>query len=348
MKRNLATRTRRSGRLVVWVAAATAAMMVAAGCTSDGSDDDDPPSAGSKKSGLIIQVNGGVVSPFYIAVKQGSDDAAKALGVDYEYVAPSDMKNFVPDYSTLIKQSIARNPDALIIGDYVPDAFDPLIKEAVAKGIPVLVANAGLDQWEDLGAIGFVGESAEDGGAAAGDEMVGAGVTSLLCVNASPANPAMQVRCSGAGGVVADAGGSWDELDIPLADQNNSAAIQTAIEGYVRSHPDTDGIYVAASSPTPAVAAVEALGKTGDIQVGSADIWAGQLEAIKNGDILFAINQQPYLQGWYSILIADQYAKYELKPTAPINTGGLAINKDNVDTFLAVNEENPNILGPAG
>jgi simple sugar transport system substrate-binding protein len=344
----------RRGYLAVLVVTALVAALTS-GCGSSSSPSATSSGAGNQKpqgtsgaKGLIIQLNGGTASPFYVAVKQGSDDAAKALGLTYQYVAPKDFKNFVPDMATLIRASIARRPAALIIGDYAPSAFDPLIKQAVSQGIPVLLANAGLPQWKSLGAIGFVGEDPVTGGEAAGTASAQAGIRHLLCVNEATENPAIIQRCNGAKSKVAAAGGTMDTLNIPLSSQSNPAALQQDIEGFLRSHASVDGVYVAAGSPASAVAAVKAVGKEGKIKVGSADIWANQLQQIKSGQVLFAINQQPYIQGWYSLQIIDQYLRYKLRPTEAVNTGGLAITKSNVDAFLAVDKENPNVLGPAG
>jgi simple sugar transport system substrate-binding protein len=54
---------------------------------------------------------------------------------------------------------------------------------------------------------------------------------------------------------------------------------------------------------------------------------------------------QPYLDGYYALLEAFQYAKYGMLPQGQISTGPLMITKDNVDQVLKINKEHPGVRG---
>ncbi len=70
-----------------------------------------------------------------------------------------------------------------------------------------------------------------------------------------------------------------------------------AIKGTLQSTPDIDGIYTLNAVPAiSALRAVEEVGARGEVMIGTADLSNEVLEAIKAGDIAFAMDQQPYLR----------------------------------------------------
>jgi simple sugar transport system substrate-binding protein len=88
-----------------------------------------------------IMGGGPLWDPFFGAMKKGADDAAKDLNVDYQWVTGTDPNNWMADYAKLLKQSASRHPSALVIGNYFPDSFDPIIKDITASGIPVIITS---------------------------------------------------------------------------------------------------------------------------------------------------------------------------------------------------------------
>jgi len=348
-------RTATCRRGVIGTAATVAAIiLLAAGCTSSkggtsGSASQGGTATGSTASasgGLIIDVNGDLANPIFPAVLQGTQAAAKELGINFQYSAPPNEDNFVPDYTALIKEAIARHPAAMVIGDFVPSAVDPLIKEATGAGIPVVVMNTGVNNWQADGALTFVGEDPSAAGEAGGAEAVKAGIHHLLCVNGEPANPYLTQRCHGTAKELAGAGGTMAELDIPLIDANNPVASTQAIQGFLSSHPDIDGVEALSSSlAVETLDALHNLGRTG-VKVGTFDVSTAVLQDIQSGKLYWAVDQQPYLQGFDSLQIAAQYVRYHIVPQSPIITGGRIITKSNADQMLAVQAQYPGLVGP--
>ena len=87
----------------------------------------------------------------------------------------------------------------------------------------------------------------------------------------------------------------------------------------------------------PALKAVDQLGMTGKIHIGTFDLSADMLAGIKAGTVDFAIDQQQFLQGYLPIEILTYYNLYGLLPGggAPIYTGPGFVTKDNVDLVIA-------------
>lgn len=314
-----------------------AACVVTAGIIAPGLAADDGP---------IIAVSGPLSWPFFAAVKQGFDDASKTFGLDYQYVAVTDTANMTSDYPRLLQQAISRNPRMLLVGEFFPDGMDPLIKEATAQGIPVLIHNSGQTLWEQNGSIGFVGEDPFQMGYKAGQLQAKAGVTEGLCFNQVPGNPTVEERCNGYVAAMKEAGLKTIYQTIGTGDATNPQAMTQAIKGYLQVNPTIDGIYTLNAVPAmSALRAVEEVGRKGEVIIGTADLSNEALEAIKAGDLAFAMDQQPYLQGFMSIQIAFQYLNYGLSPIGHVKTGPLVVDESNVEKTLEVNKKHPGIRG---
>lgn len=304
------------------------------------------PQLAAAQDGPIIAVSGPLSWPFFAAVKMGFDEGAKTFGIDYEYMAVTDTSNMTSDYPRLLQQAISRNPRMLLVGDFFPDGMDPLIKEATAKGIPVLVHNSGQTLWEGNGSIGFVGEEPYQMGWKAGEIMAEAGVKKGLCFNQVPGNPTVEARCTGYIDAMKEAGAETVYQTIGSGDATNPQAMMQAIKGTLQANADIDGIYTLNTEPAiSALRAVEDLGRKGEVMIGTADLSNAVLEAIQAGDIAFAMDQQPYLQGFMSMQIAYQYLNYGLHPIGHVMTGPLVIDKDNVEKTLKVNNEHSGVRG---
>lgn len=294
----------------------------------------------------IIMDAGPLWDPFFGAMKKGADDAAKDLGVDYQWVTGTDPNNFLADYAKLVKQSASRHPSALVIGNYFPDTLDPIIKDITAGGIPVIVFHDGGATWKQDGAVGYVGFSARDLGRSVAELEIKAGAKHGLCVNHVPGNTTLELDCAGYDDAFKAAGGSSKVLMIQFSDASNSALVTQAIKGQLSSDTALDAVWtIGAAQAVDSVAAIDQLGKTGKIANGSLGLSMGSLEALRAGKLLFIADLQPYLDGYYALLEAFQYAKYGMLPQGQLSTGPLMVTKDNVDQVLKINKDHPGVRG---
>jgi simple sugar transport system substrate-binding protein len=279
-------------------------------------------------------------------MKLGSDDAAKQFGINYQYSAATNYDNITSDYSKLLTEAIAKKPSGLVVWDSAPTVIDPLVKQATSEGIPVVMISSGLDTWQADGAITFVGEDHTVTGLAAGTAAAKTGVTHLLCVNNAASNPDLQQRCDGAETSMKKAGGTSVQIIIPASDVNSPSATTTAIQGYLSSHPDIDGVWTqSAAIGTDVTTAVQNLNEKGKIKVSTLGLTKEVLADVKNGTLASAIDGQQYLQGFYALEILNQYVKYGLYPTAPVLPGALAVDKDNIAQVEKIQSEYPGVRG---
>lgn len=283
---------------------------------------------------LVIGVLGPLSDPFFSTMERGASDAAAAVGVEFDFTAPNGFDNLAEDLARLIDIGITREPDAMVIGNFIPDAQNDGIARAVEAGITVVVINSGLDNWEELGAVSFIGEDPTLMGIAGAESMIAAGVMHGLCVDHVPGNPATTARCVGFEETMVEAGGAATIFNISYSDAGSPGQIMQAITGVLRSTDEIDGVFTLGTGIAESAMQAVQSGFDREIKVGTTDVSLGVLEAVESGDMLFAIDQQPYIQAYYGVTIAAHKLQYDLQPIGQIRTGPLVIDASNVDIAL--------------
>jgi len=258
-------------------------------------------------------------------IKNAINVAGEQMGVTVEYRNPP--TGDLADMARIIEQAAASNPDGIIstIADF--DVLSGPLGNAVGKGIPVITINSGTEeQSKQIGALMHVGQPEYDAGKGAGEKAGAAGVTSFLCVNHYITNPASVERCQG----YADALGV--ELGNQMIDAGQDPAeIKSKVLAYLSANPDTNGILtLGPTSAHPTLAALEESGKAGTIHFGTFDLSGEIATGIKGDVIAFAIDQQPYLQGYLPVVILTNLSRYGVVPGNSINSGPGFVTKDNI------------------
>ena len=322
------------------------AALVLAGSAVSCSNSDEGADADSKSSDLEITiVSAPLADPFFGAMKAGAEAAAEDLGVEVQWTSPKDFSNLGPDMAQVGEAAAEAKPDGVVMSYFVPDAQKPGLDKIKEAGIPVTFMNAGFD-YEALGGLNFVGEDPTVVGDAAGQRFIDADVDKVMCFNHVPGIEAVQQRCDALKTTLEDAGVGLVQVDLPLTDSTNPNALDTAISGALRNDPDIDAIFTLGSTPAEAAAAaVEKAGR--DILLGTTDLSTNVINLIKDGDIAFASDQQPYLTGYYSVQILVQYLQYGVHPIGRVLTAPNWITPENAADVLAVNEANKGIRGAA-
>ena len=258
-------------------------------------------------------------------IKNAIKVAGDQMGVTVEYRNPP--TGDLADMARIIEQASASNPDGIIatIADY--DVLSGPLSKAVAKGIPVITINSGTEeQSKKIGALMHVGQPEYDAGKGAGIRAKAAGVKSFLCVNHYITNPASIERCRG----YADALGV--ELGRQMIDSGQDPGeIKSKVMAFLQANRDTGGILtLGPTSAHPTLAALEEMGKSGQIHFGTFDLSSEIAKAIKSDVISFAIDQQPYLQGYLPVVILTNLTRYGVVPGNSINSGPGFVVKSNI------------------
>jgi len=270
---------------------------------------------------IIVVSHGQANDPFWSVVKNGVDKAAEDTGANVDYRAPETFDMVA--MSQLIDAAVNQEPDGLVVSIPDADALGPSIEKAVAAGIPVISMNSGSDVSKSLGALLHVGQDEFDAGKAAGEKLKEMGGSKALCVNQEVGNVALDLRCEGF-----TEGFGGDVTVLPTT--NDPTEIESKVKAALDADPDVDTIMAlgAATAGEPSVAAVKAMGKAGEINVGTFDMSASFLEAIAAGDAAFAIDQQQFLQGYLPVVFLNLNALYGLVPGGNVPSGPNLITAD--------------------
>ena len=308
-------------------------MALTVGCAAPGTDTGDAARAATR---IVVVTHGQSADPFWSVVSNGVHDAARDLGIRVEYQAPTSFDMVA--MAQLIEAAIAARPSGLIVS--IPDAaaLSGALRAAVAAGVPVLSINSGDEAYDALGLLAHIGQTEYEAAFAGGERLAAAGATSVLCVNHEVGNLALDVRCRGLDDALRAAGGSTHVLAVDLGDPNDA---QQRVANALNTDASLDGV-LALGPPgaTVTLAALRSVARRNDIVFGTFDLEAGVLRALANGEMLFAIDQQPYLQGYLGVILLTKYLETGALPGGGqiVRTGPGFVTQQNAEAVIRLTE----------
>ena len=183
------------------------------------------------------------------------------------------------------------------------------------------MCSSDLNRFRELHVLAHVGQPELRAGREAGRRMAAAGVRDALCVNQEVGNAGLDLRCRGFGEALRRAGGRSRVLAVDV--QNPAEAQRRIAQAMITG--GIDGVMtLGPGGAAPALAALSASGLRGRIQLATFDLSPDVLEAVRDGRLQFAVDQQPYLQGYLPIMLLAERARHglfpargELIPTGP-------------------------------
>ena len=263
---------------------------------------------------VVFITHGQGGDPYWSVVKNGMDDAAKALGVKAEYLAPETFD--MAKMAQMIDAATASKPDGMVVS--IPDeaALSGPVKNAVAAGIPVIVIDSGgAKMTHALGGLLYMGQSEFDAGVAAGERIAKLGVKKAVCLNHEVGNQSLDDRCAGFSKGMGVAVPVLQGVMDPTEMKGRTIA-------YLKTHGDTEFMLgCGINAAEPALAALDELGLTGKVKLGTFDLSPGILQAVAAGKMEWGIDAQQYLMGYIPVVQFDLMKKYKLAPIADYPTG---------------------------
>ena len=247
--------------------------------------------------GLATHANPG--DSFWGVVETGAEDAAAAVGAELKKGGSG-----VPEeQAQLVEAYTSEGVDGIIVSLANPEAMQDAVTAAVAAGIPVITINSGADQWKDLGALNHVGQSEFVAGQGAGEKMSEAGAGKVLCVMHEEGNVGLEERC---GGLEDTFTGEVERFNVATTGTADIAGTEASIQDKLISDDSINAILTL--NPDVAAAANNAVKAAGtEVAIATFDLSPDVLEAIEAGEIMFAIDQQQYLQGYLPVIFLNLY-----------------------------------------
>lgn len=259
---------------------------------------------------------------FWDLVRKGAEDAAKKDNVELRY--SSDPQ--APNQANLVQSAIDSGVDGIAVTLPNAQAIGPAAKAAVDAGIPVVGLNAGMNDYQDYGLSGFFGQDEKVAGTLAGERLKEEGAKKVLCVIHEQGNSSQEARCQG---VKDGAGANVENLYVNGQDLTS---VTSTIQAKLAQDPSVD--YVMSLVAPVGLAAVNSVKDAGSqAKVATFDTNAELVEAIKDGRIRFAVDQQPYVQGYMAVdsLWLAMRNGSTIGGGRPVYTGPAFVDKGNVD-----------------
>ncbi|MFC8916185.1 substrate-binding domain-containing protein [Streptomyces sp. NPDC057116] len=278
---------------------AVALTVTAAGCSSSGGKDseDGPPGASgggepaaTARMTVAMVTHSGEGDTFWDIVQSGAETAAAKDNVEFLYAAHKEGK----EQAALIDSYVAKKVDGLIVTLAKPEAVKASVAKAVAAGIPVVTINSGGRHSRAFGALSHIGQDEAVAGEAVGEELTARGKKKALCVIHEQGNVSLEERCAG---VRKTFKGTVENLNV---EGTNMPAATSSIEAKLQSAKDIDAV-VALGAPFAAASVKARQGAGSDAEINTFDLNAAVVAQLKAGQIGFAVDQQPYLQGYEAV-----------------------------------------------
>ncbi|HEY4917583.1 MAG TPA: sugar ABC transporter substrate-binding protein [Solirubrobacteraceae bacterium] len=286
---------------------------------------------GSHPSYKFVFVNHVTTNPFFTPTQYGAADACSLLGCSYQWTG-SENSN-VSQMVDALNSAVTGGADGIAVALIDLHAFNAPVEAAIKAGIPVIAYNADAPGNARLS---YVGQDLKKAGEEMGVrivEAVGSGEVGLFI--ATPGSANLQPRIEGAEKAIKDSGKAITAKSVATG-----AAVtqeQPAIEAWYQSHASAKGLYAVDGGSTESLAKVmQKLGLAGKgIKAGGFDLTEQTQKLLKEGDIEFTIDQQPYLQGFLPILQLFQYkVSGTLTGPAEVDTGLKFLNKETVAPYV--------------
>ncbi|MBC9712812.1 substrate-binding domain-containing protein [Streptomyces sp. TRM66268-LWL] len=287
----------RTSRSATGVAAFAAAAVLLAGCSSSGGKDSEekPEEAGGGKvSGprltIAMVTHSGKGDAFWDIVQKGAKAAAAKDNVEFLYASDDQAK----EQAALVQSYIDKKVDGIVVTLAKPEAMKDVLGKAKTAGIPVITINSGGQFAKEYGALNHVGQDESVAGEAVGAELEQRGRKKALCVIHEQGNVSLEERCAG---VKKAFGGDTENINVPGTDMPQT---QSQIAAKLQATEDIDTIVTLNAGI--AEAAIKAKGDAGsEAEVSTFDLNEAVTEQMKAKEIVFAVDQQPYLQGYLAV-----------------------------------------------
>lgn len=246
---------------------------------------------------IAMITHGGIGDPFWDQVAAGAQAAQREFGIELRYDGDGDINAQV----RLVDNAIAQGYDVLIVSLADPDALENSVRAAVEAGLMVLSINSGEERGRAFGATTHFGQPDQVAGLAAGERMAAAGVDRMLCIIHEQGNIGLLHRCDEAGLSMNLAGGEFETMFV--TGTSNIRETTNEIASVLLANPDINGV-LALNSEIAELAQRAISEVAANAVLATFDISSEVLQDIERGSMLFAVDQQAYLQGFLPIAFA--------------------------------------------
>ncbi len=258
---------------------------------------------------------------FWDLIRKGAEAAAKKDNIELRYSNDPE----APNQANLVQSAVDSDVDGIALTLAKPDAMQAAVRAAEAKNIPVVAFNAGMDAWKPMGVKEYFGQDGRIAGQGVGERLAQEGATKAICVIQEQGHVDLEARCAG----VKE---TFPATEILNVNGKDMPSVESTITAKLQQDPGID--YVVALGAPFALTAVQSAKNAGSTaKIGTFDTNAALVEAIQGGDVQWAVDQQPFLQGYLAVDSLWLYLSNGnvIGGGQPTLTGPAFIDKSNID-----------------
>lgn len=291
-----------------------------------------PPTPKPPEYTIYYISHGGPGDPWWAPVIKGAELAGGLLGVKVVYMGPE--KFSIAWLVDALHAAVAARPDGIIITITDYTALDKPLRDAIAKGIPVLAVNVYDPRPRDerIPYMGYIGQDEYQ----AGYELARYAVNwfkkkfgrlpklAVIGIH-EPGHIGLELRAKGIQDVFKEVGAPYvpEKLDITP----DPAKAYEILSSYILARPETEIIFTLGPlGAHPAIQLVKDRGAVGKLFVATVDLDEIILKGIEDGVVICGVSQQPFSQGFLPVVYMYLYLKYGIKPPEHIPTGPTVID----------------------
>ncbi|MDQ0954161.1 simple sugar transport system substrate-binding protein [Streptomyces phaeochromogenes] len=325
--------SRPRSRRFALVAAAAAAALIVTGCSSDSGGKKAEEDTGNSSAGkadtprmkVAMITHAAPGDTFWDLIRKGAEAAAAKDNVELVYSNNPDSAK----QANLVQNAIDQKVDGIAVTLAKPDAMKSVVAKAEKAGIPVVGLNGGIDDWKEQGLLEYFGQDESVAGEAFGEKLNELGAKNNICVIQEQGHVALEARCAG---VKKTFKGKTTNLYV---NGTNMPSVKSTITAKLKQDSSVD--YVVTLGAPFALTAVQSVSDAGSkAKVATFDLNKEMVSAIEDGDVEFAVDQQPYLQGYLSVDALWLYktnGNFSGGGQEPVLTGPAFVDKSNVETI---------------
>ncbi|WP_374101107.1 substrate-binding domain-containing protein [Antrihabitans sp. YC2-6] len=260
---------------------------------------------------------------FWDLVRKGAETAAKKDNIELRYSNDPE----APNQANLVQSAVDTKVDGIAITLAKPDAMAAAVTAAESAGIPVVAFNSGLSDWQKMGVLEYFGQDEGIAGEAAGARLNQDGAKKTLCVIQEQGHVGLEARCAG---VKKAFRGQTEILNVNGKDM---PSVESTITAKLQQDPSIDRV-LTLGAPF-ALTAVQSVTNSGSsAKVVTFDTNAALVGAIRDGSVQWAVDQQPFLQGYLAVDSLWLYINNGnvIGGGQPTLTGPAFIDQSNIDS----------------
>jgi simple sugar transport system substrate-binding protein len=256
---------------------------------------------------------------FWDIVQNGAKQAAVKDNINFLYSHDAEAQQ----QAQLVDAAVDKKVDGIIVTLAKPEAMKAAVERAVKAGIPVITVNSGSEVSKEFGALTHIGQDETVAGRAVGEELNARGKKKALCILHEQGNVGHEQRCDG---LKETFEGKVENLYV---EGTNMPDVQSTIGAKLETDKKVDAV-VTLGAPFADTAAKARDEAGSEAEIDTFDLNAKVAAGLEDGTLGFAVDQQPYLQGYQAVdlLWLYRYNADVLGGGQPVLTGPQIVTEE--------------------